>query len=230
LTWDQFQRLAFEGGWITVQVFVGAALFGTALSLWFGVLSLAPSRTLRIISRVYVETARGVSAIILLFWVAFALPIFLGFQVVSPMVSGIIALGTSMGGYGAEFVRGGIVSIPKGQIEASVSLSLTFTQRLRYVILPQAVVTILPPFGNLNIEVLKGTALVSLIALSDITFEAQKLRNSRIVLLGQGLTAPTTAMIFGTTIFIYFILSQIVALLFRRLEFRLGGRWYKVKV
>lgn len=230
LTWDQFQRIAFEGGWITIQVFVGATLLGTGLSLVFGVMGLSPSRILRGISRVYVEIARGASAIILLFWVAFALPIFLGFQIISPMVSGIIALGGSMGGYGAEVVRGGIQSIPRGQTEASISLSLTFVQRLRYVIMPQAVVTMLPPYGNLNIEVLKGTALVSLIALSDITFEAQKLRTNRVPLLAQGLDAPTTAAIFTTALVIYFVLSQVIAFGFRTLESRFGGRWHKVRV
>ncbi len=189
----------------------------------------------------YVEVARGASAIILVFWAAIALPIFAGFQTGEPwdlgpvsvnklIVLAIIALGTSMGGYGAEVVRAGIGSIAKGQTEASVSLSLTFLQRLRYVILPQAVVTMLPPYGNLNIEILKGTALVSLIGVAEILFEAQKLRTSRVVLINQGLDAPSTAWIFTITLVIYFILSQIIAFFFRSLERRFGGRWHKVRV
>jgi polar amino acid transport system permease protein len=73
-----------------------------------------------------------------------------------------------MGGYGAEIVRGAIQAIPKGQTEATIALNLSPTQRLRYVILPQALRLILPPFGNLTIEILKGTALVALVGVTDI--------------------------------------------------------------
>lgn len=234
LTWDQFSRIAFDGGVITISVYIGAALLGTVLALVFGIMGLADSRLFRGISRVYVEVTRGASAIVLLFWVAFAVPILIGFRVGDLNVSlfgtevgyvfvaGVVALGLNMGGYGAEVVRGGIQSIPKGQTEASISLSLTTGQRLRYVILPQAVMTMLPPYGNLNIEVMKGTALVSLIGLSDITFLSQSLRNQRVVLDDP----PTVAAIFGTALVLYFIVSQAISLFYRWLERRFGGRWF----
>ena len=78
----------------------------------------------------------------------------------------------------AENVRGGIRAVSSGQNEAAQSLGLKEGDRLRLVIIPQAIPVILPPFGNLVIEILKGTALVSLITLSDLAFEAQKLRVS----------------------------------------------------
>lgn len=212
-----------EGAWITVQVFVSAAVLGTILSLVFGIMALGESRVMRGLSRVYVEVARGASAIVLLFWVAFALPILLGIpQVISPFVAGVIALGVNMGGYGAEVVRGGIRSVPRGQTEASIALNLATRDRLRHVILPQAVPVMLPPYGNLNIEVMKGTSLVALIALSDLTFEAQNLRTLRVRMEDP----PTTAAIFGTALVIYFLLSQLIAVFYRWAERRAGGRWY----
>lgn len=234
LTWNQFSRIALDGGAITISVFVGAAVLGTALALFFGIMGLSTSQLLRRISRVYVEVTRGASAIVLLFFVAFAVPRLLGFRTADVtitlfgndvgylFVAGVVALGLNMGGYGAEVVRGGIQSIPRGQTEASISLSLTTGQRLRHVILPQAVMTMLPPYGNLNIEVMKGTALVSLIALADMTFLASNLRNRRILLDDP----PETVVIFGVTLILYFIISQAIALFYRGLERRLGGRWF----
>ncbi len=224
LSGNQLQAL-LEGTWITVQVFVFAAILGTVLSLIFGVMGLSESRLLRAISRTYVEVARGASAIVLLIWAAFALPILLGIpQVIGPLLAGIIALGINMGGYGAEVVRGGILSVPRGQTEASIALNLNAGDRLRHVILPQAVVLMVPPYGNLNIEVMKGTSLVALIALADLTFEAQNLR----VQAGGGVfeDPPSTAAIFGTALVIYFILSQLIALFYRWVEGRVGGRWH----
>src|SRR5690606_9988631 len=117
---------------------------------------------------VYVEFARGISSIILLFIMAIAVPILLDVDQGSLILLASIALGINMGGYGAEIVRGAIVAVPKGQTEASIALNLSPGQRLRHVVLPQAMRLILPPFGNLTIEILKGTALISIIGLTDV--------------------------------------------------------------
>ena len=169
-----FDRL-LEGAGTTVQVTGFAVLLGTVLALVGGVVGLSSRRPVRWIVRVYVELFRGVSAIILLFWVFFALPIMLD-VFLSPLHAGILALGTNMGAYGTELVRGGIRAVPKGQNEAATALNMTAWQRLRHIVLPQAVITMLPPYGSLVIEVLKGSSLVSLIALSDLMRQAQTLR------------------------------------------------------
>ncbi|HEX2178842.1 MAG TPA: ectoine/hydroxyectoine ABC transporter permease subunit EhuC [Actinomycetota bacterium] len=169
-----FGRL-LEGAGTTVQVTVLAVLLGTALALVGGIVGLSSRRWVRWIVRIYVELFRGVSAIILLFWVFFALPIMLD-VFLSPLHAGVLALGTNMGAYGTELVRGGIQAVPRGQTEAATALNMTAWQRLRHIILPQAVITMLPPYGNLVIEVLKASALVSLIALNDLMRQAQTLR------------------------------------------------------
>jgi polar amino acid transport system permease protein len=218
----QFGAL-LDGAWVTVRLFVFAALLGTALALLFGIMGLSERKLWRGVSRGYVEFARGASAIVLLFWVAFALPILLGIpQVLGPFFAAVIALGINMGGYGAEVVRAGIQSVPRGQTEAAIALNLTPRDRLRHVILPQAVVLMIPPYGNLNIEVMKATSLASLVALSELTFDAQNLRVRRVTMDDP----PTTAAIFGITLIMYFVLSQAIAFAFRLAERRLGGRWY----
>lgn len=224
LTLDQYLRL-LEGAWVTVQVTAYAALFGTALALVGGVSVLGPFRSVRIITRVYVEVFRGVSAIILLFWVFFAVPQLFDVQL-TPMRAGVLALAVNLGAYGTEVVRGAIQAIPKGQTEASIAINLTGWQRLRHVILPQALVTMLPPYGNLLIEVLKASALVSLITLNDIMRVAQVMRNNR---------AAPSIEIFLAVLVIYFVLAQGIALTTRALERRFGrglgiGRPAKVMV
>ena len=219
LSSKQYSRLA-EGLVITLQVLAGSVILGTALSLVFGVLRLAERAWVRRLASVYVEFARGASAIILLFWMFFALPIFLDIQI-SPMVAGVLALGVNMGAYGAEIVRGAIKSVPKGQTEATIALNLTALQRLRYVTVPQAIPVILPPYGNLMIEVLKGTALVSLITLSDLAFEVQKLRVNAVVIED----SASTIVLYLNVLLIYFALAQLIAAVFEVAERKTRARF-----
>ena len=220
LSGSNYARL-MEGLVVTLQVLIGAVALGTALSVIVGIGRLSPRAWVRRLASVYVEFARGASAIILLFWMFFALPILFDLEGWSPMVAGILALGLNMGAYGAEIVRGAIKSVSKGQTEASIALNLSQTQRLRYVVLPQAVPVILPPFGNLVIEIMKGTALVSLITLSDLAFEVQKLRQQ--FLFSEG--GATTPVLYFNVLIIYFLLAMIIAQIFKFAERRVAARF-----
>lgn len=220
LTPNQYQNL-LEGTWVTVQVILGSFALGTVMSLIMGVARLSDKRWIRGWALVYIEFARGISAIILLFWMFFALPILFGLGGMPPMLAGILALGLNMGAYGAEIVRGAIQSVPKGQYEASVALNLSPRDRLRHVILPQAIPIILPPYGNLTIEVLKGTALVALISLTDITRVALVMRQNR-VLSDDPVSVP---FLFINVLIIYLILAQIIAQLFKVAERRSANKF-----
>lgn len=217
---NQYRNL-LDGVLVTVQVLLGSFVLGTIMSLVFGVARLSEHRWLRNVALVYIEFARGISAIILLFWIFFALPILFGLNSMPPMAAGILALGLNMGAYGAEVVRGAIQAVPKGQTEATIALNMTPGQRLRHVVLPQAVPIILPPYGNLTIEILKGTALVSLITLSDLAFEAQKIRIN-ITLSDDPVSTP---ILYLNVLVIYLILAQIVAYFFRIAERRSAARF-----
>lgn len=217
---NQYRNL-LDGAVVTVQVLLGSFVLGTLMSLIFGVARLSQHRWVRNVALVYIEFARGISAIILLFWIFFALPILFGLDSMPPMAAGILALGLNMGAYGAEVVRGAIQAVPRGQTEATIALNMTASQRLRHIILPQAIPIILPPYGNLTIEILKGTSLVSLITLSDLAFEAQKIRIN-ITLSDDPVSTP---ILYLNVLVIYLILAQIVAFFFRIAERRSAARF-----
>jgi ABC-type amino acid transport system permease subunit len=119
-----------------------------------------------------------------------------------------------VGAYGAEVVRGAIMAVPREQYEAFTALNLTRYQELRHIILPQALVLMLmlPTFGNNAIELLKGTAVVSLISLADMTFQAQVVRAQ----------TGSTAIPFLINLVLYFLFSSAIATSIRGLERRLS--------
>lgn len=207
-TEDVIARLA-EGAWVTIQLVVMAGALGTVAAIVSGVAGLSPSRTVRWANQVYVDFFRGSSAIIQLYWAFYALPIIDRDLTFSPMQAGVIVLGLNMGGYGSEIVRGAIRAVPKGQYEAATALSIGGLQRMRYIVFPQAVLAMLPPFGNLLIEMMKGTALVSLISLMDVTRTGIQLR-------ANGDLSSTAA--FTTLLVIYFVIAMVLVALVRGAE------------
>ncbi|MFA9447110.1 amino acid ABC transporter permease [Egicoccus sp. AB-alg6-2] len=217
---SQYERL-FDGAVLTVQLLGNAFLLGLVLSLVFGIARLSSHAWIRGAALVFVEFARGISSIILLFIMAYAIPILLGLPQRDLMLLASIALGVNMGGYGAEIIRGAILSVPKGQTEASIALNLSEAQRLRHVVLPQALRVILPPMGNLTIEILKGTSLVYLIGLADLLGVTQRMRTSRVV--SEAPAGSTT--LFLNALLIYFVLAQLINLAFRFAERRVERRF-----
>ena len=163
-----FVSSLLEGAPVTVVATLGGIVLTIVLSLVAGLALLSRSRAARVVSRTYVELWRGTSEVVQLFWIAFVLPVLVGIQFV-PLAAGILVLGLNHGAYGAEIVRGAVQSVPKAQYEGAVALNLTPAQRMRRVILPQAFVEMLPPFNNLFIQLLKGSALLTLIDVADLT-------------------------------------------------------------
>ena len=92
------------------------------------------------------------------------------------LTAGVVACGLNVGAYGSEVVRGAILAVGKEQHEASQALNYSVFKKYRYVIIPQAIPIMIPTFGNLLIELLKLTAVASLITISDLTFMAQIIR------------------------------------------------------
>jgi polar amino acid transport system permease protein len=200
----------FEGAIITVEVFITAAFIAIIVGFAAGLARLSKKWFLRAIAVCYIEVFRGTSALVQLFWIFFVLPLF-GINL-SAFQAGSIALGLNVGAYGAEVVRGAILSVPKGQFDAAVALNMPYWHTMISVILPQAIVPMLPPWGTILIEGLKNTALVSLITLSDLTFKAYQLNQ----------TTFRTIEIFILVLLIYFALSGVVTFIIRFLERQLG--------
>jgi polar amino acid transport system permease protein len=208
---DIYEAL-LDGIQVTVTVTALALTWGTIVAILLGIVSLSPNPVVRFFVRIYVEVLRGVSAIILLFWVYYALPLF--GVTLSAMQAGVLALGLNLSAYGTEIVRGAVQAVPRGQSEAAIAVNLSPGQRTWSIVLPQAVVMMLPPYGNLAIEVLKASALVSLIpGLDDVMREAQLLRQNR---------TYDVVDIFTATLIIYFGLSLVITVGTRLLERHFG--------
>jgi polar amino acid transport system permease protein len=185
-----------DGTLITLGQFGLAALVAIVAALVSGLMKMAHSKTMRAIAITYIEIFRGTSLLVQLYWFYFVLPLF-GFTL-EKFTVGFLTVGLCYGAYGAELVRGAIQSVPRGQWEAALALNMSPAKRMQRIILPQALVAILPPWGNLMIEILKGTALVALISVADLMFETRQVNNNTYL----------SAQAFGTALIIYYIFAR----------------------
>lgn len=193
-----------DGTLITAAQFFLAAVLAIGIALIAGLMKLSPRLLVRAPAVVYIEVFRGTSLLVQLYWIFFVLPLFgVSFD---KFTAGFVAVGMNLGAYGAELVRGGIQSVPKGQWEAAYSLSMSPMRRMWRIILPQALLNMLPPWGNLLIELLKGTALVALISVADLMFEARQINGSTYL----------SAQTFGTALIIYYVFSRLIITPFMR--------------
>src|SRR5690554_4125645 len=166
-----------RGAGMTMQLALYSTLFGAVLAFASGIGKMSRFGIVQGLSVAYIEVFRGTSLLVQMFWLYFALPL-LGVRL-EPMTAGVLALAMNIGAYGAEVIRGALQAVPAGQKKAVTALNMGSRHALWHVYLPQALPEMMPPFGNLVVQNLKNTALVSLITLTDLTFAAQNLRNLR---------------------------------------------------
>ncbi|UCI31795.1 ectoine/hydroxyectoine ABC transporter permease subunit EhuC [Mesorhizobium sp. B4-1-4] len=195
---EQYWPKLLNGTIVTLEQFLAAAILTVSVSTLFGLMKLSGNSVFRSIAVVYIEFFRGTSLLVQLYWMYFVLPVF-GFPL-EKFTAGFVALGLNAGAYGAELVRGGIQAVPAGQWEAAYALSLSPSKRMWRIILPQALLIMLPPWGNLLIDVLKGTALVSLIAVADLMFQVNEINQMTYL----------SAQAFGTALLIYYVLARVL--------------------
>ncbi|TDC25493.1 ectoine/hydroxyectoine ABC transporter permease subunit EhuC [Streptomyces sp. 8K308] len=199
MTEGMFTNYFLPGIWVTIQVTLYSAALGAVVAFVVGTLRTSRLWIVRFLAGCYFEIFRGMSALILMFWLVFALPLLLGWQLV-PMYAGVLALGLTYGAYGAEIVRGSLAAVPVAQREAGVALGFTRLQRLRRIEIPQAWPEMVPPFNNLLIELLKGTALVSTITVGDMLFAGNLVR------IGSNESAP----IYTLLLVLYFAMAFLI--------------------
>ncbi|BBP76439.1 ectoine/hydroxyectoine ABC transporter permease subunit EhuC [Pseudomonas gingeri NCPPB 3146 = LMG 5327] len=199
-------RQLAHGAWVTLQITFLAEVLVLVLSLVIALMRLSPWRALRWFATAYVELLRGISALVLLFYLFFILPLF-GISL-SPMTTGVIGLGLTFSAYGSEIVRAALVNVSAGQRDALRALDFGPLAALRRIILPQALPFMLPPLGNQLVELMKTTSLVSLITLSDLTFAGNQL----VTTLGQ------QTLIWSIVLVCYFVMAWPLTWLVRRYE------------
>lgn len=154
-----------DGLLITFEVTLYSLVCTLPIGLITGLGRLSTNRVINLIASTYVEVIRGIPLLVQLFYIYYALG---NIILVPPMISAVIAISFCYGAYMGEVFRAGILSVSEGQTEAARSLGFTKLQTMIYVVLPQAMRTILPPVGNECIAMLKDTSLVSIIAVADL--------------------------------------------------------------
>ena len=203
-------KFLISGFTITIYISVISIILSMLLGLIVALPSLAKSKFLTYFNIFYVEIVRAVPLLVLILWIYYGLPIMLGISF-SPFVSGIIALTISESAFQAEIFRAGINSISKGQHEVAASLGMNFWKKMRLVIMPQAIKTVLPALANQFVYVLKMSSLVSIIGIGDLTRKANELV----------VTTYRPLEIYSVLILEYLVLILIVSYLVRKLENRL---------
>ena len=163
-----------DGLYYTIALSVTAIAISVLVGLLVALPGLARQRPPRVINRVYVELVRAVPILVLILWVYYGLPQVADISI-SVFWAGVLALAISDSAFQAEIFRAGIQSIDRGQHEAAHSISLSYVDKMRFVILPQAIKRILPALGNQLVYMLKMSSLVSVIGMEELTRRANEL-------------------------------------------------------
>ncbi len=164
--------LLLLGAGVTIKITAMSVAVGVIIGLFVGIARICRIKPLEWLAAIYVDFFRGTPLLIQIFLVYFALPVITG-QRIDPYVAAIGACGINSGAYVAEIFRAGIQSIDNGQMEAGRSLGMTWTQTMRYIIVPQAFKRVIPPLGNEFIALLKDSSLVSVIGFEELTRRGQ---------------------------------------------------------
>ena len=169
-----FYPILIKGTITTIELTVLGAILALVISFIVGIARISSFKSIRVVAIIYLEFFRGSSALVQMFFIYFVLPMW-GIYF-DALTAGVIACGCNVGAYGSEVVRGAILAVDKDQHEAAKALNYSNYEKYRYVIIPQAIPIMIPTFGNLLIELMKLTAVCSLITISDLTFMAHIIR------------------------------------------------------
>lgn len=161
------------GTWIAISVSVLAIFLGTIIGAIIGLGLAYGNFFVRALARIYVDVIRGIPVLVLILTFFYVLTVW-GINL-QPFQAGVLALGVFSGAHVAEMTRGGLQNLHKGQTEACMALGLTFPQTFLSVLLPQALRQILPTWINTFIETVKGSTLVSIIGVVEITLVTQQI-------------------------------------------------------
>ena len=205
MTWCRaFQKIS-PGLWVTLLITAISLVCSFLIGLLCALMRLSGSPMAKLLAKLYLEAIRNTPLLIQIFIVYF---VFAPILDIGRFASAVLALSLFEGAYASEIIRAGILAIPKGQWEASASLGMSRFQNYRYVVLPQALRHMIPPLTSQGISLVKDSALVSTIAIYDLTMQ------------GQQIVAETflTFEIWFTVAAIYLFLTLLLSLLVKALE------------
>lgn len=199
-------RLFASGVWLTIVIAIVAVVVGFLISIPVALMALSHRPWLRAISTVYVEWFRNIPFIVVLYLFFYSLPFF-NIRLAESAV-GTIALGFFASSYFSEIIRGAILAVPGGQMEAARAIGMSYFQALWEIVAPQTLRVLLPPSTNTSISIVKETSVLSTITVAEITYQG---------LVVQGNTfAPFE--VFVTTAVIYWVITAAFAHVMHRIE------------
>lgn len=170
-----------EGTYYTMLITIISMTFGLIIGLFICMARLSGKKPLMLFAKAYVSIIRGTPLLVQVFIIYYGLPdVGITFK---PLTAAIISLSINIGGYLSETIRGAIISIPKGQMEAALSVGMTYWQAMKRIILPQALRVAIPPMGNTFIGMLKETSLVSVITVTELLRASQLLISKHLVVM-----------------------------------------------
>lgn len=201
-------KFMLEGWFVTIWMCLSVMAAVTLFSLLLGVLHASGKRYLRIPITIYIQIMRGFPLLVLLLLLFFGLPT-MGIPI-SSFAAAFLGLVIYSSAYVTEIVRGGIKAIPQGQWEAAKSLGLSFTQQLRFIIIPQAIRLMIPPAIGFFLALTKASAIVFIVGFRELT------RSGVIVM--ERLHAPF--LVYGIVALLYFVMCYPLSIGAKRLENR----------
>ena len=161
-----------QGIWMTVSISFAAIFIGTIIGIFIGLALTYGNIVARILARLYTDFVRGIPVLVLILALYYIVPL-IGINL-NAIQAGIASLAVFSGAHVAEMVRGALQSIHKGQTEAAQALGLNFSQTFIFVLMPQALRQILPTWINTSVEIVKGSSLISIIGVVEITYALQQ--------------------------------------------------------
>lgn len=225
---DNFPRM-LEGLGTTVQITLIVIVASMVLAVPVALARMSNIEVVRWAAQLYIELFRCTPLLVQLFWVYYALPTLTGITIPG-MVSAVLALTGNLTAFMAEAYRSGFQAVPPEQVEAGKMLRLTRWEQIRHIILPQALRTQMPVILSLNISIFKDTALVSIIAVPDLMFTANKIASE----------SYRALEILSAAAIMYFVIAFPVSLILSRIERKMlngnqrGGigrkRWLRTRM
>ncbi|RYH65584.1 MAG: amino acid ABC transporter permease [Alcaligenaceae bacterium] len=204
----EFFPILLQGAKLTVIVAFGSLLLSTVLGLVWALMRVSGITILEKVSAGIINVLRGIPIIVLLFYIYFVLPDF-GIAL-SAVQAAIIGLGVAYSAYQAENFRAGIQAIDRGQIEAAMSMGMSWSKTMRRVVLPQAVKIVLPPYGNIMIMMLKDSSQASTITVAELALQGKLI----------AMSSFKNATVFSLVALMYLVMCVPLILFVRHLEKR----------
>lgn len=153
-----------------------ALFFSLIIGSFFAIFEVVPSKTLRVIARIYIEVFRNIPLLVITMFFYVVIPMF--FVKVNGFTAGTIGLTIYTSAFIAETVRSGIQSVDSGQMEGSRANGMTFTQAMRYIVLPQAFRIVIPPLGNQFINLVKNSSVLAFVAGFDLMYQSNTIAST----------------------------------------------------